>query len=269
MYRLGESLTRWTDPSEVVVSHERNGKKLHNYTSALQWLVRAAEGGVPEAMMSLAEFLGKGVGVSKDATVAAGWIRRAAEAGYRPAFFPHGFAVEQGCRKIRGDPAGAEQWMRKAAQFGESRAMYNLALRSKAAGKLEEAAGWFKRASAQQWLPAVPRVAAAQQTTSPSQLLLAMLTETSTTREAGIALQRKASAAIASASKSGYRLTDDVLRIAAATTLLQTVHDPEAVRASGLCRKTTPSSGQGAPSDAYSGHQRWRMNVSSSTLQRL
>eukprot|EP00038_Savillea_parva_P002687 m.116551 g.116551 ORF g.116551 m.116551 type:complete len:928 (-) comp10922_c2_seq2:157-2940(-) len=252
MHRLGELLARPSATPRATSAPERNGKRMHDFSTATYWLQKAAEAGVTGAMMSLADFLTRGVGGAKDTDAASTWVRRAAEAGHKGAFFPHGFAMEQNVRRQgsrrQGDSAEATSWIRKAAQFGEPRAMYNLALKSKEAQQNTTASGWFTRAALQRWLPAVPR-AALSRSSAPSALLMAMLAHTARSDKAGLSLQHKAAAALDTLATTvqdqnqdhhhrvnvNYVNVSDTTRAAAVSTGLYTLHDPEAMRTAGLC----------------------------------
>ena len=53
------------------------------YQQAVEWFTKGAEAGLPKAMCNLGTFLDQGKGVAApDCPAAAGWYRRAADAGH-------------------------------------------------------------------------------------------------------------------------------------------------------------------------------------------
>lgn len=90
-------------------------------------LLKAAEGGAPDAMREVGVRLQLGSAVPADPAGGAAWLKRAAEAGDGQAMreiarsYAAGFGVPL-------SPADSVMWLEKAAARGEARAMYELAL---------------------------------------------------------------------------------------------------------------------------------------------
>jgi len=69
MNTLGDIYYRWKD-----------------YEQAVEWFTKAAVAGLPGAMYNLGTLLNQGLGMAApDSLAAAGWHRRAADAGHGPA----------------------------------------------------------------------------------------------------------------------------------------------------------------------------------------
>ncbi|WP_010214968.1 tetratricopeptide repeat protein [Sphingomonas sp. PAMC 26621] len=107
----------------------------------------AAERGLDWGMYNYATLLALGQGVAEDKAAALGWFRKAAALGNAKAinfigsFHEDGWVVER-------DMAAAALCYARAAQGGDFRGAFNHARMLGAAGKIEDALGWLRRASA-------------------------------------------------------------------------------------------------------------------------
>lgn len=107
----------------------------------------AAERGLDWGMYNYATLLALGDGVAEDKAAALAWFRKAAAMGNAKAinfvgsFHEDGWVVER-------DMAAAALCYARAAQGGDFRGAFNHARMLGAAGKIEDAIGWLKRAGA-------------------------------------------------------------------------------------------------------------------------
>ena len=107
----------------------------------------AAERGLDWGMYNYATLLALGEGVALDRAGALGWFRKAAAMGNAKAinfvgsFYEDGWVVER-------DLKAAAHCYARAAHGGDFRGCFNHARMLGAAGKIEEAIGWLKRAGA-------------------------------------------------------------------------------------------------------------------------
>ena len=107
----------------------------------------AAERGLDWGMYNYATLLALGEGVPLDRAAALGWFRKAAALGNAKAinfvgsFHEDGWVVER-------DLAAAALCYARAAQGGDFRGAFNHARMLGAAGRIEDAIGWLKRAGA-------------------------------------------------------------------------------------------------------------------------
>ena len=99
-----------------------------DYQTAIQWYKRAANQGVAEAQMALANHFYAGFGdvVPQDTSEAAKWFRMAAEHGHPGAQFQMGVLHENGLTVPKSD-LEAYAWMRLSAAQGHPAAVENLA----------------------------------------------------------------------------------------------------------------------------------------------
>ncbi|EGK6862130.1 sel1 repeat family protein [Salmonella enterica subsp. enterica serovar Amager] len=93
--------------------------------AAVDWMNRAAAGGLPDAQRTLGDWLTKGRGIPADPVAALGWYRKAAAQGNARAQNATGAALSAG-RGIARDLSGALGWYRKAAEQGNALAALNL-----------------------------------------------------------------------------------------------------------------------------------------------
>lgn len=91
---------------------------------ALPWYLKAAQSGVAEAQVRLAEFYAEGLVVEQDDEQAEAWFGRAAEQGDDEGQFALGLHHEE----VLGDNATAAVWYEKAARQGNPDAQYRLGL---------------------------------------------------------------------------------------------------------------------------------------------
>ena len=82
---------------------------------ALYWYLSAARRGHSRAMNFAGRCLEEGWGCIRSAAQAAAWYRRSAEAGYFRGQFNYGLVLLE-----RGERAAAAQWLRRAADWGDS-----------------------------------------------------------------------------------------------------------------------------------------------------
>ncbi|MEH3145879.1 MAG: hypothetical protein PGN34_11145 [Methylobacterium frigidaeris] len=128
------------------------GGDLAKVPGAFSALREAALGGDGAAIYELASRAADGLGLPKDAALAAKLYERLAAAGYAPAQYRLASQYEKGAGTTR-DPAQARRWYGRAAEQGHARAMHNLAVMlaeaSSADGKPDyaAAASWFRRAA--------------------------------------------------------------------------------------------------------------------------
>lgn len=98
-----------------------------DFTGALQWLNRAAEGGLLKAQLDLGGiYLEGGKGVPADPGKAFEWFRRAAAQGSAEAEFYLGHILYNGLGRPADKTAAVSHW-RKAAESGIGEAQYRLA----------------------------------------------------------------------------------------------------------------------------------------------
>ncbi len=98
-----------------------------DYTEAVKWYRKAAEGGHAEAQIKLAGCYSIGQGVAKDATEAAKWYRKAAEQNYIYAQFKLGWCYANG-EGVTTDEVEAVKWFRKAVEQNHVGAQCNLGI---------------------------------------------------------------------------------------------------------------------------------------------
>lgn len=101
----------------------RGGRR--DLREALRWLEAAARAGNPRAAHALGEALFHGEGAARDRAAAVRLYRRAARAGLGPAMFELGLALRAG-DGVRRDEAAALRWLRRAADRGHPRAAYEV-----------------------------------------------------------------------------------------------------------------------------------------------
>lgn len=93
---------------------------------AIEWYLRAAEGGHVEAQNSLGEAYRDGDDVRKSRPRAVEWFRRAAAGGDSEAQLSLGYALFYG-EGVARDRAAALRWYRRSARRGNAAAMANIA----------------------------------------------------------------------------------------------------------------------------------------------
>ena len=94
---------------------------------AIEWYLRAAEGGHVEAQNFLGEAYRNGDDVRKSRPRAVEWFRRAAAGGDSEAQLSLGYALFYG-EGVARDRAAALRWYRRSARRGNAAAMANIAL---------------------------------------------------------------------------------------------------------------------------------------------
>ena len=98
-----------------------------DFAGAMQWLTRAAEGGLVQAQLALAGvYLEGGKGANADPVQAFDWFSRAAAQGSAEAEFYLGYILYNGLGRAADKPAAMAHW-RKAADAGIGEAQYRLA----------------------------------------------------------------------------------------------------------------------------------------------
>jgi TPR repeat protein len=98
-----------------------------DYTEAVKWYRKAAEGRHAEAQIKLAGCYSIGQGVAKNATEAVKWYRKAAEQNYIYAQFKLGWCYANG-EGVTTDEVEAVKWFRKAAEQNHAGAQCNLGI---------------------------------------------------------------------------------------------------------------------------------------------
>ena len=84
---------------------------------ALQWMRRAADGGLPEAAYALSQYYARGRFVEKDQQAAFDWALKAAEGGYGQAMLFVGACYEHGVG-VDENASLSAQWYEKARGLG-------------------------------------------------------------------------------------------------------------------------------------------------------
>lgn len=105
----------------------------------------AAERGLDWGMYNYATLLAHGHGVAEDKTAALDWFRKAAKLGNAKAVNIVGSFHEDG-EVVPRDMARAARCYARAARGGDFRGCFNHARMLGAAGRVEEAIGWLRRA---------------------------------------------------------------------------------------------------------------------------
>ena len=91
------------------------------------WTKKAADAGLPEAMLNLAIAYKDGVGVEKDMSQFSAWTKKAADADLPEAMFDLAIAYKDGLG-VEKDMSQLFAWTKKAAEAGFQKAMFNLAI---------------------------------------------------------------------------------------------------------------------------------------------
>lgn len=119
--------------------------------AALEWLEKAAKGGITEAQFFLANAYETGQGAPADKAEALIWFRRAAEGGMPIAQRILGTKYLSSTPEADANPIEAVRWLTAAAQSGDPGAMNNLAIayggESGVSRDDAQAMAWFKQAS--------------------------------------------------------------------------------------------------------------------------
>lgn len=131
----------------VGICEFRVGHRAH----AIVWFKKAAQAGNASACYNLGTCYLKGMGVQQNGPKALHWIRLAAEKGNLSAEDEMGSAIDVGT--LRGTV-----WIRKAAKAGYVPAYMQLATAESALKKWGRAYDWLRRASAKHWGPADRRL---------------------------------------------------------------------------------------------------------------
>lgn len=105
-------------------------------------LTNQAASGDYHAQFFLAKRLQKGEGVTKDASKAAYWYTRAAEKNIAPAQLNLGIMYLRG-EGVKADMATGRAWLEKAANLGDNRASYALAMIDEQQQRLVDAYKWY------------------------------------------------------------------------------------------------------------------------------
>lgn len=119
-----------------------------DFSGAMHWLRRAAEGGLLQAQTDLAGiYLEGGRGVKRDGQAAYAWFSRAAAQGCPEAEFYMGHILYAGIDQERQEAAAIGHW-RKAAQAGVAEAAYRLGIvLTGNPGTSEEGVSWLQQAA--------------------------------------------------------------------------------------------------------------------------
>ena len=137
---------------ELAVAYDRGLGVTQNHAIAAGWYQRAAEQGLTEAQYNLATLYDEGLGTPRDFERAREWYMRAADAGEARAMNNLGYIYEKGLGGPR-DYGKAVVWYRRAAHRGLAIAQSNLAalhyLGRGVARDFEQAHHWYKAAAEQ------------------------------------------------------------------------------------------------------------------------
>lgn len=127
--------------------HELGWGVAQDLAEATAWFRRAAEAGDDWGQFNLGEMLLHGHGTAPDRAEALHWYRRAAAQGHAKAINMLARYLEEGWEGPR-DPEGAARLYAVAAEKGDFRGQFNLAVLLTAQGRVAEAAAWFRKAAA-------------------------------------------------------------------------------------------------------------------------
>lgn len=115
-------------------------------TMDIQSLTNQASSGNHHAQFFLAKRLQKGQGVAKDASKAIYWYTRAAEQNIAPAQLNLGIMYLRG-EGVPANMAQGRSWLEKAANLGDNRASYALAMIDEKQQRLVDAYKWYDLSS--------------------------------------------------------------------------------------------------------------------------
>jgi TPR repeat protein len=101
--------------------------KKNDYKTAISILKKLSNQANPEAQFELAKCYQDGLGVTKNTSVAASWLNKAADLGYVPAYYALGQRNEFGT-DITPNQEQAAKWYRKAAEQGHLESQFRLGL---------------------------------------------------------------------------------------------------------------------------------------------
>ncbi len=121
--------------------------RMGRYQEAVQAWRGRADAGETEAQFRLSQSLGRGIGIARDPAGAMQWLKRAAEGGHPRAAYDLAMAND----RPGGDIKAMVKWMRAGAERGVPEAQYNLATLLEEGDKiprdLVEAYVWYRAAS--------------------------------------------------------------------------------------------------------------------------
>ena len=113
---------------------------------ATGWYRKSAERGDAWGQYNFAHRLLDGAGIAQDRARALHWYLQAAQQGHDRAMNLAARCYEEGWGTAR-DLAQAINWYRRSAEAGYFRAQYNYATALAQAGRVEDAAAWFREAT--------------------------------------------------------------------------------------------------------------------------
>jgi TPR repeat protein len=128
--------------------HELGSGTPANPALAAVWYRKAAGKGLDWGMYNLANLLGTGRGVARDNAAAFALYLRAARLGHAKSMNLVGRCLEEGAG-VDPDPAAAPAWYRRSAEAGDFRGQASHASLLLAAGEVDAAVMWLRRALAQ------------------------------------------------------------------------------------------------------------------------
>ncbi|WP_187829917.1 tetratricopeptide repeat protein [Siccirubricoccus phaeus] len=117
-----------------------------DHAAAVACFRRSAEAGFDWGQYNYANMLLRGDGVAPDRAAALRWYRAAAAQGHAKSINMVARYMEEGWDMPR-DPDGAARLYRLAAEGGDFRGQFNLGVLLTDAGRIEEAAQWFREAA--------------------------------------------------------------------------------------------------------------------------
>lgn len=127
--------------------HELGQGTAVNLELAAVWYRQAADNGLDWGMYNLANLLATGRGIATDEVAAYALYRRAAESGHAKSMNLVGRCLEDGIGVVA-DPAAAPDWYRRSAEAGDFRGQASHASLLLAAGRIEDATQWLRKALA-------------------------------------------------------------------------------------------------------------------------
>ncbi len=117
-----EQLRRFPERSGLICFNAHLLDKSGDHAIGLEFFKACAERGNAASMIHIASLYEQGVGVPRDLAAAAGWLRRAALAGYSIGQLHYGTALLRG-RGVARDAAEGRRWIGLAAEQGDADAL--------------------------------------------------------------------------------------------------------------------------------------------------
>lgn len=129
--------------SSAVLAHAQSSTSSTRFESMdITGLTNQAASGNHHAQFFLAKRLQKGEGVAKNPAQAVYWYTRAAEKNIAPAWLNAGIMYLRG-EGVKADMATGRAWLERAANLGDNRASYALAMIDEQQQRLVDAYKWY------------------------------------------------------------------------------------------------------------------------------